>query len=96
MIVVPIAGNAAQFWLTDSILQKKDWSERDRQVLRYYFLSNKEPSELVDAKNEGKLSPMNSHDEHQEAADSQSCQSQSEIDPQVLSEFGDKTNYTSN
>jgi STIMATE family len=59
MIVVPIFGNIIQFWLTDTILKKKDWDEYDKTIRKQYFMENDEPSEhtLVGRSRERPLSP---------------------------------------
>lgn len=72
MVVVPIVGNAVQFWITDSILQKKDWTERDKVILRQYFVSQtNEASDFESPKNEAKLSPMTSSDELHDVSETQ-------------------------
>ena len=86
MVVVPIVGNAAQFWLTDSILQKKDWNERDKIVRRYFFLDQQDLGDLDNVKNEGKLSPTASSDELRDASDDHTEEEKgSQLDPQLLS-----------
>lgn len=64
MILVPIIGNIIQFWITDTILKKKDWSERDRLVRKYYFLENEEigNTEYAAKKSKHTLSPTTSKD----------------------------------
>lgn len=62
MIAVPIVGNIIQFWLTDTILKKKDWTERDKSIRKQYFLENDEPSKisLVGRSGDRPLSPSTS------------------------------------
>lgn len=46
MVIVPFIGNAVQFWLTDTILKKKEWTDRDKVVRGSFFIDKSDLNPL--------------------------------------------------